>query len=281
MMFSRFVVFFLLYNIFYSSTGDLYNTSWCNNYTNVNSIDVHKVVAENLAYCRTYFGEDRQTNLAAFGISFIDSKGKCIGKSIHPKVLSSTYKDSVRKRMYDLNKHKILTIPDIFRGDELRFIRTSERLFDFFSFLASKRYTESWGLTGLIKTYSEIINTDNEMNYEISMENNLSHDLLHCEQLFLYECLKDDVIISNLLNNLQLDCDLSSLYSKAKFISFDIITYNDMCPKCFASCECNFYDLESRFNRILLQKLRICGKLKEALNKRTTSFLPLQIRISS
>lgn len=67
MMFSRFVVFFLLYNIFYSSTSDLYNTSWCS-YKNVKGIDAHENVAENLAYCRTYFGEDRQTNLAAFGI---------------------------------------------------------------------------------------------------------------------------------------------------------------------------------------------------------------------
>lgn len=133
----------------------------------------------------------------------------------------------------------------------------------------------------LIKTYSEIISTDNKTNYEISMENNLSHDLLHCEQLFLYECLKDDVIISNLLNNLPLDCDLSSLYSEADFISFDIITYNDMCHKCFESCEGNFYDLESRFNRILVEKLHICGKLKEALDKRENSFLPLKIRISS
>lgn len=91
--------------------------------------------------------------------------------------------------------------------------------------------------------------------------------ILHCEQAIVAKSVLSKQFLANWMGNNFEVCS----FEKGSFLSFDIITYNDMCPKCFSTCLKVRKRLEESINAILQEKY--ASKLKESL--------PLRIFISS
>lgn len=84
----------------------------------------------------------------------------------------------------------------------------------------------------------------------------------HCEQCFIFELFRNPTLIEKALAFL-----LNKATDKPPFISLDIITYNDMCQRCFAACD---------------RYLSMLQKMIEDIPVRihVSSFRPFEINIS-
>jgi hypothetical protein len=263
-------------------TWRVYKNNWV---TIENPSSTHLAIAKRLAETRTLVvktrgGKAEWNNFAAFGLSVVDVDGKSISE-IFPRLLFSAYNVPEHIPVVDSSGEALIAIPDMFRGDMMHRATQSERVLDFFCWLASNHYTKIWNINQLIATQSALVASKEAAKMAILPDSELSQSLLHCEQVLLYAILKDDSLIRDLVSRLiTRENAFEILISKDSIITFDIVTYNDMCPKCFSTCYHLQKTLEMNINRILFEELRKLGKLID-FSKRADFPVNVQIQISS
>ena len=71
--------------------------------------------------------------------------------------------------------------------------------------------------------------------------------ILHCEQAILIKCLMSDRFLADWIAHNFDGCTFES----NDFLSLDIITYDDMCPKCFSTCKNAHKSLQKKINNLL------------------------------
>lgn len=263
-------------------TWDKYRKSW----TSISfPSSTHMVVAEKLAKTRALVTRARGSqsewnNFAAFGLSVVSKDGKSVSE-IFPRLLFSAYNVPEHIPVVDTSGDALIAIPDMFRGDMMHRATQSEKVLEFFCWLASNNYTSKWDMHKLITEQSLLVASKNAAKMAILPASELSQSLLHCEQVLLYMILRDDILIRDLVSRLITQNEaFASLTSNDSIITFDILTYNDMCPKCFSTCYHLQKTLETSINRILFEEIRKIGKLNDFL-KRQSFPINVQIQISS
>ncbi|MDR1982240.1 MAG: hypothetical protein LBQ08_00355, partial [Holosporaceae bacterium] len=230
---------------------------------------------------RSRGGRAEWNNFAAFGLSVVDAEGNSVSE-VFPRLLFSAYNVPEHTPVIDTSGEALISTPDMFRGDMMHRVTLSEKVLDFFCWLASNRYTAEWDMHQLITAQSTLVASRNAAKMAILPGGSeLSQSLLHCEQVLLYMILKDDSLIRDLVSRLiTQNGAFASLISRNSIITFDILTYNDMCPKCFSTCYHLQKTLETNINRILFEEIRKLGKLTD-FSKRGAFPISVQIQISS
>lgn len=148
----------------------------------------------------------------------------------------------------------------------------------FLTFLISEEYTKSWKLFDELQVTRRILSSDNhELKSKISTETSgisgLSHShflakVLHCEQTMIFKMLTDKEILNQLVDKLICKMQTESIETflgNNPQITLDIVTYNDMCPKCFATCFYMQQRLQSYINSLLIEKLDKLNFLSEQM----------------
>lgn len=104
-------------------------------------------------------------------------------------------------------------------------------------------------------------------------QDKLLGSILHCEQAIIAKSVLSKQFLANWIGSNFEACS----FENGSFLSFDIITYNDMCPKCFSTCLNVREILEENINLILREKY--ASKLKEKLSLRIfiSSFRPYAV----
>ncbi len=264
-------------------TWNMYRGSWIQDEIKLSG--THTIEAERLAktFCNVTRAQGKKkewSNFVAFGLSVEGTDGKNISE-IFPRLLFSAYDIPDHSPTVDTTGEALIAIPDMFRGDMMHRSTQSEKVLEFFCWLASNDYTSMWNINKLISEQSMLIAGKNATKKAILPSSELSHSLLHCEQVLLYMLLKDDSLIKDLVSRLiTKDGALGLLMSKDSIFTFDILTYNDMCPRCFSTCYHLQETLASSINRILFEEMRKIGKLNELSEKREFP-IHVQIQISS
>lgn len=97
--------------------------------------------------------------------------------------------------------------------------------------------------------------------------------ILHCEQAIVAKSVLSKQFLANWIGSNFEACS----FEEGSFLSFDIITYNDMCPKCFFTCSNVREKLKESINVILQEKYP--SKLKDPLSLRIfiSSFRPYAV----
>lgn len=264
-------------------TWDEYRRSW----TSTAPLScTHVAIAERLAKTRATVARSRGStsewnNFAAFGLSVVGVDGKSVSE-IFPRLLFSAYNVPEHIPVVDILGEALIAIPDMFRGDMMHRATQSEKVLEFFCWLASNSYTNKWDMHQLIADQSALVASKDAAKMAILPGGSeLSQSLLHCEQVLLYMMLKDDSLIRDLVSRLITQNEaFASLTSKDSIITLDILTYNDMCPKCFSTCYHLQKTLETSINRILFEEIKKRGKLLD-FSKRGAFPVNVQIQVSS
>lgn len=133
-----------------------------------------------------------------------------------------------------------------------------ERKFFAFIKLLSKLQTKGYNTYTFHKFITKIIDDSKMVNK--SLDQISGHDtsiddmlkfFLHCEQIILLHILNNTSLFQEVLKT---NRETIPDGGKIQKITLDIITYNDMCPKCFATCECFFNELKTNILNSLCPK---------------------------
>ncbi len=183
-----------------------------------------------------------------------------------------------------------MAIPDMFVGDRMHPDSTYRQnlIKRFLAFLISEEYTREWGLLYELGVTISVLDSDHHdlkqmTSTEASSFSMRPHSsnlgkILHCEQVVLFKMLTDAEILNQLVDGLISKMHTSEIgffFENNPQITLDIVTYNDMCSKCFATCYNMQQRLQSSVNALLFDKL-------DRLHIFPTSFpVPVTILISS
>lgn len=214
------------------------------------------------------FCSDKSSNVAAFAISLHNPDGSVVVVAQLPYVVSSGDQKATGsgistvlvKEMF-LKSYDGLSPLDA----EIQFIRfvretnSYRELEELEQVLADRKKAMRGLLVAPDLTFSS--------RPEDQPKDKLLGSILHCEQAIVAKSVLSKQFLANWIGNNFETCS----FEKGSFLSFDIITYNDMCPKCFSTCLNVRERLEESINAILQEKY--ASKLKESL--------PLRIFISS
>lgn len=108
---------------------------------------------------------------------------------------------------------------------------------------------------------------------EDQTKDKLLGSILHCEQAIVAKSVLSKQFLANWIGSNFEACS----FEEGSFLSFDIITYNDMCPKCFSTCSNVREKLKGSINVILQEKYP--SKLKDPLSLKIfiSSFRPYAV----
>jgi len=285
---------------FESISGEIptpYQTSWCSIQEIISiglPIDFHRKVAQRIAATKAFSGLKDQNNIATIAISIQGGSSES-RKSVFSEIeylISSALNVSIEQPLKEPSGKPIIAIPDIFVGNRLHpdSMYRQNLVKQFLTFLISEEYTKNWGLFNELQVTRRILNSDShELKPKILIENSakigFDHSpslakVLHCEQTMIFKMLTDKEILSQLVDKLICKMQTESIEAFLENnpqITLDIVTYNDMCPKCFATCFNMRQRLQSYINSLLIEKL---DKLN-FLSKQMRFPVPVTILISS
>lgn len=213
------------------------------------------------------FCSDKSSNIAAFAICLHHPDGSVVASTQLPYVVSSGDQKTTSsgistvlvKEMF-LKSYDGLSPLDA----EIQFIRFVREI---------NNYTELEELELALmdrKKHMPILVTPDltfSSRQEDQPKDKLLGSILHCEQAIIAKSILSKQFLANWIGRNFETCT----FEKGAFLSFDIITYNDMCPKCFSTCLNTRNMLEKSVNTIL----------QEMYPSKLTEPLPLRIFISS
>ncbi|MBQ7673027.1 MAG: hypothetical protein IJT36_00615 [Alphaproteobacteria bacterium] len=120
---------------------------------------------------------------------------------------------------------------------------------------------ENWALNLAVQLVENRIKSDSYLSHlinpvgaEMGKESDILRSVLHCEQVILNKILQDDRFVLSFVYRLK-DCFRKEILA----MDLGIVSYNDMCPKCFSTCSHRKCDLLNRFNDAF-SKLGYTGK---------------------
>lgn len=242
--------------------------------------DFHKACAERLAKNKVLLGIENPSNLAIVGLS-IHNATNCKYVAF-PHIVYSTYNTSEDAPSTDDSGVSLMSIADMMRSDIVEGKTRTHRISDFLFHLFSFGYTRDWNLYSGIKKCSEIIGRRDFKEMSRIPEDSSIAEVLHCEQVFLYRTLVKDGIFDSLIGNLLAqEGILDFLRSPTSYITFDIVTYNDMCPKCFSTCYHMSEILSSKINEAITRKTKTDGTFFSIFDARGGKPFNVSIQVSS
>ena len=107
-------------------------------------------------------------------------------------------------------------------------------------------------------------------------------EILHCEQAFLYRALVGNGVFDLLAGSLlKQEKIMDFLKSENSYITLDIMTYNDMCPKCFSTCYHMLGILSSKINEAIIRKTKADGTFSLIFDARKGKPFDISIQVSS
>ena len=192
-----------------------------------------------------------------------------------------------------------MSIADMMRSDMAEGKTRVHRILDFVSYLFSFEYTSKWNLYNVVDRCLEIIKTNNSSElsripsraraHHESSHGGGSEDVdvvlnkvLHSEQVFLYRAITGDGIFNFMIDSLlKKERALNMLKEPEAFITFDILTYNDMCTKCFSTCYHMADILAANINKIIMKKLKEKEIFSDIFNSRKGQAFHVGILVSS
>lgn len=207
--------------------------------------DCAKLVAKAHRFC-----SDKSSNVAAFAICLHKGDGSVLASAVLPYVVSSGDQKSggtsgvstiLVKEMF-LKSYDGLS-PLQAEINFVNFIKTKNGWNDLdeIKFVLERRLRNTEVL--------DIPDLSFSSNSSDQEKDKLLGSILHCEQAVLVKSMLSDQFLFNWISNLS-PVDFGSP-SDLSFLSFNIITYNDMCPKCFSTCFVCREELEQRVNQVL------------------------------
>lgn len=197
---------------------------------------VHKELAEDVVFSHELC-ESNDSNIAAFGFSLYGkdrkiknyvkfhvmlSSGKVI--QVHPFLKISTVNDffTGRNSIYSPKQQMLAFINNLQTNKKLVFNKIEE----------VKRALEKQSDSNSIRL------EDNPLDVHLGY-------IKHCEQCFIF-----DLLTSQKLNDIADVLRLKDI-TEGDYVSFDILTYNDMCQRCFAGCKIFKEKLENMLYKIV------------------------------
>lgn len=280
---------------------DNYMIEWLKVEPSHSGFDFHKENAHRLAKNKFHSGLDDQSNMAIIGLS-LHTPSTHIYVTF-PNIVYSTYKTLEDSPTPDVDGITFMSISDMMRSDMAEGKTRVHRILDFLSHLFSFEYTSKWDLYNVIDKCLEIIkNNDSselsripssrsrERYSRAESSSTVSHEnidvtlnkVLHSEQVFLYRAITGDGIFNFMIDTLlKKDHVLDMLKQPEAFITFDILTYNDMCTKCFSTCYHMADILAANINKIIMKKLKEKEIFSDIFNSRKGQAFHVGILVSS
>ena len=263
-----------------------YQIEWISTTISDKGFDFHKNNALRLARNKAILDLSRPLNTSNFAI---------IGLSIHnskipdrtlfstfPNIVSSTYNTLEDTPTLDEQGVSFMSISDMMRADIAEGKTRVHRISDFLKYLFFNSYTKNWELYDGIKECLRVISGNNPIQMAKIPSHSSISSVLHSEQVFLYRALTSDGIFNFLLSDLLTQKEsVNLLKDPDSYLTIDIMTYNDMCPKCFSTCNYMIDRLSTTINRILSQQLQLLGKFMEIFDNRRGKSFDINIVVSS
>ena len=223
------------------------------------SVAIHEELAYSVV-CAHELCEDPSSNIAAFGFSAHKSDGTVIKTIKFPLLFSSGKLAPSTPKDLDIS-----TINERF-SKTLDILSPREQLIEYLKFIQENLDLSFNNLNDVINNL--IIISDKSSGIPTLKLDSGSTDIFlgyvkHCEQCFLFELFRNPNLLEKTIKKL-FEGDVSS-------ISLDILTYNDMCQRCFAGCDRFFPMLENTIEQVQGKKI--------PLNIFISSFRPFEIHI--
>jgi hypothetical protein len=243
-----------------------YRASWLDSSVVLSSqqFEFHHVAAESVAKSQS-FCVNKESNIAAFAICVHNLDGSIAATAALPYIVSSGDQKSGSSGISTvLVKEMFLKLYDGLSplDAEIQFVDFVEQRNGYKELEPIKQE--------LIKRKSQVksVLAIPDLTFTTDPTNDkLLGSILHCEQAVLVKTmLSDSFLIGWIGKNFD-----SCVFNPGSFLSFNVITYNDMCPKCFFTCTNIHKDLEKKINDTIMRMYP--SKFK--------SSLPLRIFISS
>lgn len=235
-----------------SAASSFYRATWLDPRVAIASpgiVSFHRDSAESVARAHR-FCSDKSSNVAAFAICLHRAGGSILASAQLPYVVSSGDQKSGGTSGVSTVLVKEMFLKSY---DGLSPLQAE---INFVDFIAAKN---SWGELSEIKSALEarllrsgvldIPDLTFSSNPSEQQKDQLLGSILHCEQAVLVKSMLSDQFLSNWISNLK-PVNFGSP-NDVDFLSLDIITYNDMCPKCFFTCFNCRRELEVRINEAL------------------------------
>ena len=226
---------------------------------------------------------DSPDNIAAFGISLRSSgDGKLLRSITLLPIVSSTI-DQIKDPIISSEKEVIITVRDLLGEDILHKKFRAHKMLEMAEWLVPWEYTKDWSLLSLIQ-YEEQLIVASEVPFPEKdslkrltilkpvdkVAGKTAGDILHCEQVVVYKLLTDSAFLSNTILNL---IDKLPELPPALCLDLEIVTFNDMCPKCFGTLFYRFTELKQKISGEFVKQCQLT-KRKDLYHK-----LPLIFRI--
>lgn len=259
-----------------------YKVKWIPVNIDRKGFDFHKDSAARLARNKARLGLEGTSNLAIVGISVHNPDNS---KSIYvafPHLVYSTYDTLEDTPSLDDTRVSFMSIADMMRADIAEGKTRAHRISDFISHLFLFSYTRDWGLYAGIRKCSEIIGRGKpEEMSRIPVHPSIA-SVLHSEQVFLYRTLISEGIFNFMIGDLFKKSDIIELLQlPGSYITFDILTYNDMCPKCFSTCYHMASTLAANINKSLIYHAKMIGAFASIFDSRGGKPFDVNILVSS
>lgn len=252
-----------------------YRETWTDNKTVLsgqNMFPFHLYASEHVVRAQR-FCSDKSSNIAAFAVSLHNPDGSVVVAQLPYVVSSGDQKATSSGISTVLVKEMFLKSYDGLAPLDaeiqfVRFVRETNRyseLEELERALAARKRTMQGILAVPDLTFSS--------RSEDQPKDKLLGSILHCEQAIVAKSVLSKQFLANWIGNNFESCS----FERGSFLSFDIITYNDMCPKCFSTCLNVRKRLEESINAILQEKY--ASKLQETLFLRIfiSSFRPYAV----
>lgn len=263
-----------------------YQLKWISTTLSDKGYDFHKNNAPRLARNKAILDLNRRpntSNFAIIGISIHNSKTPDRTLySTFPNIVSSTYNTLEDTPTLDEQGISFMSIADMMRADIAEGKTRVHRISDFLKYLFFNSYTKNWELYAGIKECTQVISKNKPIQMAKIPNHTSISSVLHSEQVFLYRALISDGIFNFLLSDLLTQKEsINLLKDHDSYLTIDIMTYNDMCPKCFSTCINMIDRLSTAINRVLSQQLQLLGKFIEIFDNRRGKLFDINIVVSS
>ena len=192
---------------------------------------IHQQLAHSVVYAHELC-EDPSSNIAAFGFSIHDEGGTILKNVAFPLLFSSGKLIPMLPR--SLN---VVTIDERF-SKTLDILSPREQLVGYIDFITNTLDLAFEKLAEVRSSLNGVIEPDQTLSIPVlrlesgGLDIPLGH-VKHCEQCFIYELYRNPILLESTLRVLTQETTKKSEY----YISLNILTYNDMCQRCFAACD--------------------------------------------
>ncbi len=240
-----------------------YTSSWYAVQTEASKhFELHSKFGRVIAETKLVREPDKPDNIAAFGFTLRSGVNGVPIKSIIilPFVCSTI--DQIKDPIICSDSRSAVTVRDLLGEDIIHKKHRAHKVLEMAEWLAPWEYTKNWGMSDLITYERELISKGSQQNPTKEDLTRLTilkpvdtkigkaaGDIFHCEQVVIYKLLTDSEFLSGVISELMEG--MIDLLPPRICLDFDIITFNDMCPKCFSTAFFRFDEMKLEISKQL------------------------------